>query len=289
MAILGLPTMTEPMQTLGSLCSGIGGLDIAVEQHFGAQLSWHSDIDPRSEAVMGHHWPDSKAIGDFTQVDPTSLQCDVLCCGFPCQPVSVAGLKAGTADKRWLFDDIVAFINQLSQLPKVMVFENVQGFLSNDGGKTARRVVGQIVSLGYRLDWGLVRASGAQLPHQRSRWFGLATLTDSDHTGWSEQRRPLTVEKEQPPAQRSSGASWGNYTTAIETWEEVFRPAPHPLIDGLLSPQFVEWMLGYPDDWTSAVPSRSHRLKLLGNSVSPPQARLALDLLSTQYKTDLAA
>ena len=315
------------MQTIGSLCSGIGGLDIAAEQHFGATLSWHSDIDQNANAVMAEHWPHAQGIGDFTKVDPSTLPpVSVLTAGFPCQPVSVAGLKKGTADERWLFDDIHAFIQELPQLPKVLVLENVQGFLSNNKGATARRVVGQVVSLGYRLRWGVVRASDTGQPHQRARWFGVATTTDADslragrrehsevpsptkasedESGWpqrervrddarhggqtvthsddprrKEQRRAIAVEEKHSPTQRGSSASWGPYSAAVETWEELFRAPPHPLVQDRLNPRLVEWMLGYNDDWTAVVSSRVQRLKLLGNSVSPQQARLALELLT---------
>jgi DNA (cytosine-5)-methyltransferase 1 len=60
---------------------------------------------------------------------------------------------------------------------------------------------------------------------------------------------------------------WGKYEGGIRRWESIFEPAPKPLTEaGRLSPNFVEWMMGYPQDWTDGV-SRSQRLKMLGNSV----------------------
>ena len=270
------------MLTIGSLCSGIGGLDIAAEQHFGATLSWHSDIDPQANAVMKHHWPNALGVGDFTATNPSSLpSVDILTCGFPCQPVSIAGLKLGTEDDRWLFDDVAEFIPQLPQLPKVLVLENVQGFLSNNKGKTARRVVSQVVSLGYRISWGMVRASDAGLPHQRSRWFAVATTPDTDHPGRSQQCRTIPVEEKQSSSERGGSAGWGPYAAAVESAEQLFGPAPDPLIEDRLNPRLVEWVMGFPPGWTTdVIPRRTHSIRLLGNSVCPPQASLALALLT---------
>ena len=60
------------MLTIGSLCTGIGGLDLAVEHHFDANLLWYSDIDPKANEVMAVHRPLAWALGDFTEVVPPS-------------------------------------------------------------------------------------------------------------------------------------------------------------------------------------------------------------------------
>ena len=73
---------------------------------------------------------------------------------------------------------------------------------------------------------------------------------------------------------------WGDYAPAIARWEQVLgRPAPAPTDDkGRLSPQFVEWMMGWPDGWTEGA-SRAQRLKMLGNGVVPRQAIAAYGAL----------
>lgn len=68
---------------------------------------------------------------------------------------------------------------------------------------------------------------------------------------------------------------WGEYEAAINRWRGVVgRPAPDPTdSEGRLSPRFVEWMMGWPDQWTVvAGTSRTQRLKMLGNGVVPLQA-----------------
>lgn len=65
----------------------------------------------------------------------------------------------------------------------------------------------------------------------------------------------------------SEGQEWGNYEQAIRRWELIFEPVPPPLTNAeKLSPKFVEWMMGFPQDWTEGV-SKTQRLKMLGNAV----------------------
>ena len=77
-------------------------------------------------------------------------------------------------------------------------------------------------------------------------------------------------------------AEWGEYAAAIARWEPIIgRPVPDPVDDGRLSSRFVEWMMGLPRGWVTAVPglSRTQELKILGNGVVFQQATLALHLL----------
>lgn len=88
---------------IGSLCSGYGGLDIAVRSALEgpAEVAWHADPDPGAAAVLAHHWPDAPNLGDITTVDwATVPPVDVLTAGFPCQDVSVAGRERGWTTRR---------------------------------------------------------------------------------------------------------------------------------------------------------------------------------------------
>ena len=76
---------------------------------------------------------------------------------------------------------------------------------------------------------------------------------------------------------------FGPYEAAIRRWELIFgHPVPSPVDDkNRLAPAFMEWMLGFePGYLTDVITTRTHALRLLGNSVAPPQAALALDLLT---------
>ena len=164
---------------LGSLCTGIGGLDLAVERFFGAGLAWCAEIDPAASRVLAARFPGVPNIGNFVGQNPEPV--DVLCGGFPCQPVSLAGKRAGTHDDRWLFDDICDLVGRMEPRPRWLVFENVRGLLSANGGDAMARVVHGLARLGYMGSWRVVRASDVGAPHRRERVFIVAA--DADVSG----------------------------------------------------------------------------------------------------------
>lgn len=84
------------MLTIGSLFTGYGGLDLAVEAVLDAHTVWTSDTDPGARRIIAHRWPDAPNLGDITAVDWTAVEpVDVLTGGFPCQDVSHAGRPEG--------------------------------------------------------------------------------------------------------------------------------------------------------------------------------------------------
>jgi len=185
------------MKTIGSLFSGAGGLDLAVEAVFGGHTVWHCEIDPAASKVLAAHWPDVPNLGDITAVDWTTVEpVDVLCGGFPCQDVSLAavnrhrGLSNGTRSGLW--SEYATAIAALR--PVIVVIENVRGLLSarahrdvesagaavgNRAGRPALRaagaVLGDLADLGYDAQWATVSAASVGAPHRRERVFILAT------------------------------------------------------------------------------------------------------------------
>lgn len=117
---------------LGSLFSGYGGLDLAVEMALGpTDPAFVSDIEPGPCAVLAHRFPDAPNLGDITKVDVSALpDVDAVAGGSPCQDMSLAGKRAGmregTRSGLWSFQcDIIA-----AKRPKLVVWENVAGALS---------------------------------------------------------------------------------------------------------------------------------------------------------------
>ena len=93
-----LETLDPSPLTVGSLFSGYGGLDLAVEHVFGARTVWFSEINEPVARVFSHHWPDAPNLGDITMIDWHTVEpVDILCGGFPCQDVSTVGKMAGLA------------------------------------------------------------------------------------------------------------------------------------------------------------------------------------------------
>ncbi|MEU4476168.1 DNA cytosine methyltransferase [Micromonospora sp. NPDC023888] len=86
---------------IGSLCTGYGGLDMAVELVLGGQLTWYADTDRHARTVCAHHWPGVPNLGDIRTVDWTRVESvDVLTAGFPCQDISNAGKE--WAELHWM-------------------------------------------------------------------------------------------------------------------------------------------------------------------------------------------
>jgi DNA (cytosine-5)-methyltransferase 1 len=188
---------------IGSLFSGYGGLDLAVQEVFGAQVVWHCEWEDAPSAVLDAHWPGVPNYRDVTKVDFTQVErVDILTGGFPCQDVSTAGkrkgLTEGTRSNLWF-----EFLRAIEELrPRFVVIENVRGLLSAkadsdleletsgldyDPGLPILRagsvVAGSLASIGYDCRWTTVRASDAGAPHRRERVFIVATANSSGSSG----------------------------------------------------------------------------------------------------------
>lgn len=172
---------------IGSLFSGYGGLDMGVQAVVGGEVAWHAEFDAAPSKILDHHFPGVPNYGDVTAVDWTKVEpVDVLTGGFPCQDVSLAGLRRGLKDgtRSGLWSEFARAIDVLR--PRLVVIENVRGLLSatadrkmehdpwglGDGerGPVLRAlgaVLGDLADLGYDTRWGGFRASDAGAPHQR--------------------------------------------------------------------------------------------------------------------------
>jgi len=113
--------------------AGIGGFDLGFERA-GFHVSWCIEWDKHAQAVLRKRFPYATIYGDIREVDPAQLApVDVVCGGFPCQDLSVAGKRAGLAGERsGLFHDAMRLIRKLN--PKLLVLENVPGLHSSNRG-----------------------------------------------------------------------------------------------------------------------------------------------------------
>lgn len=160
------------MMSVGSLFSGIGGLDLGLERA-GMQVKWQVEIDPYCQRVLAKHWPNVKRYGDIREVRWSEVEpVDLICGGFPCQPVSVAGARKGDKDERWLWPEFLRAIREVR--PKYALVENVPGLLSTDHGRLARGVFGDLAEIGYDAEWNIVSAADVGAPHLRKRIFIIA-------------------------------------------------------------------------------------------------------------------
>lgn len=158
-----------------SVCSGIEAASVAWLP-LGWRCAWTAEIDPFPCAVLKHHYPETPNRGDFTKIQ-ASEPIDLLVGGTPCQSFSVAGLRAGLADPRGnLALEFLALAGRLR--PKWVVWENVPGVLSVDGGACFAAFLRGLQILGYLGCYRILDAQYFGLAQRRKRVFVVAYLGD---------------------------------------------------------------------------------------------------------------
>src|SRR3990167_9586052 len=149
--------------TFGSLFAGIGGLDLGLERA-GWRCRWQVEIDPFCQRVLAKHWPDVARHGDVRSSPLADTErVDLICGGFPCQPVSHDGHQLVEADERWLWPDFARCIRALR--PRFILLENVTGLLARGFGQ----VLSDLARIGYDAEWESLPASAFGAPHRRER------------------------------------------------------------------------------------------------------------------------
>lgn len=168
---------------IGSLCSGIGGLELGLERAGLGPVAWQVESDPFCRAVLARHWPAAERFEDVRATNFRLLpRVRILCGGWPCQPVSVAGRRKAQADARWLWPEVARALEE--QAPPVFIGENVPGLLSAG----MRDVLADLARLGFDAEWETLSATHLGAPHLRRRMFLVATHPDRiqlrDEPGW---------------------------------------------------------------------------------------------------------
>lgn len=288
---------------IGSLCTGYGGLDLAVEAYFNAETIWCAEIDKYASQVIEQRF-DIPNHGNIKEIDWASLEpIDILTAGYPCQPFSHAGYRKGTDDDRHIFPYILEAISTFR--PRYAVMENVRGHLSLG----LKEVLEGLASIGYAARWEIVRASQAGAPHQRARVFIVAypngdaceesrranrgisgktsqIINGSDRSIHRGCDKDVSYSNNQHKSHNGQVQGLGRRFTS--RCEMHMQEPPNALDqEGKLNADFVEYMMGLPKGWvTETGLSRAQQLKMLGNGVVPQQAELALELLLTRHTQD---
>ena len=226
---------------IGSLFSGIGGLELGLSAAGLGPVAWQTEIDPFAASVLAQHFPVPN-LGDVSTLSGAP-RVDLLCGGFPCQPASVAGRRRGASDTRWLWPEFARTVDELE--PPLVVAENVPGLLTVDAGRCFGPVIRDLAWLGYEVRWRIVGAWQASAPHRRDRVWILAS------TGrWPALRNHSSPHAWPPGPSDASGWS---------AWLAAGGPAPAVLR-------------------SEAGPARRERLRALGNAVVPAAAALAVTM-----------
>jgi len=162
--------------TLGSVFSGIGGIDLGFERA-GWEVAWQVENDPSCAKVLEHRFHGVKRYGDIRTVEPGQLaQVDCLAGGFPCQGLSVAGKRLGLRKdpRSALFFEFVRLAEGLR--PKWLLIENVPGLLGSHRGADFAVVLHALDQLGYGLAWRILDAQHWGLAQRRRRVFVIGHL-----------------------------------------------------------------------------------------------------------------
>jgi DNA (cytosine-5)-methyltransferase 1 len=176
-----------------SVCSGIGGFDLAAEMTGAIETVAFSEIEPFCCRVLAHHWPGVPNLGDMYGITAARLrevgiepsEIDLLLAGVPCQGNSQAGKRRGRQDERNLWPETARILREIR--PRWLVVENVAGLLSAStlrGDREDHGVFGDLLrdlaAMGYSAGWVVYGAADVGAPHLRERVFIVAYLADAE-------------------------------------------------------------------------------------------------------------
>jgi len=230
------------------LFSGIGGFSYAAERLVGGYKTVaFVEREPFCQSVLRKHWPTVSIHDDICKFQPERHSADVVCGGFPCQDISLAGKQAGIKQgtRSGLFYQLMRVVRMVE--PQYVVLENVAAILGN-GLDT---VLGELAEAGFDAEWACIPASAVGACHQRDRWWLVAY---ANHSGSQGQR----AEYELSESRRQGAIAWSRRDAVLNREWRGYLSKP---------------VLCRGDDGLSG---RVDRLKALGNAVVPQAAAIPL-------------
>ena len=203
---------------VGSLFSGVGGFDLGLERS-GHEIVWQVEYDKQARSILRKHWPDVKIYNDVQQVGGKDGEAgrdvleevDLICGGFPCQDLSVAGHRRGLdGSKSGLWYEFHRILEECR--PKYCLVENVPGLFSSNKGRDMEVLVRGLEELGYQWQYRILDSQYFGVPQRRRRVFivgylgeGCApqVLLESESLPW----HPATSREEGQGSARDAGCS----------------------------------------------------------------------------------
>jgi len=265
------------------LFAGIGGFTLGLERA-GFETVAFCEIEPYAQKVLAKNWPEVPIYDDVRTITAERLasngiRVDVITGGFPCQDISVSGNQAGIQDgtRSGLWSECARLIGEVR--PRYAIFENVTNLLNGHGGDWFKRVLWDISSLGYDAEWHCISASELGAHHHRDRIWIIAYSRSIGHGQCiAETDRPNGTSKgsiegggilaysERKPRRDNGKLETSERQRAYRTTKSS------PICQKLTDTTGQAVWRSEPDVGRVAngIPSRSHRLKCLGNAVVPP-------------------
>ena len=279
------------------LFSGIGGFSLGLEAA-GMETVAFCEIEKYPCKVLAKNWPNIPTYNDVRELTYDRLKkdgigtIDVICGGFPCQDISVAGNQAGIEDgtRSGLWSECARLLGEIR--PKYAIFENVTALLNGGGGDWFKRVLYDISTVGYDAEWHCIPASELGAHHHRDRiWIiaypnsqsesiksldackGVGLPTDHNSVANGEQY------VNESSRNNSNGKDKTLADTDVQRQEGDEKAGNAKEVRPRLHEQFKRLLDGNePRAWATepqlgrvanGIPDRSHRLKGLGNAVVP--------------------
>ena len=282
--------------------AGIGGFSYAATKLVGGyRTTQFIEIDPFCQKILKKHFPFTPIHDDIRTFTAIPGQYDVICGGFPCQDISVAGRKEGITEqsRSGLFYELMRIIRMVR--PKFVIMENVAAILNNG----LDIVLGELSEAGYDAEWSIISASSLGAAHRRSRWWCVAYTNDygsssssisgfNDQTDSSSQERQNQVSKSSGSSESSDSriirSSEGNVTNSNS--KGLQRKILSKMESGIWSAKHTRRL---DPNWRSYVSkpilprgsyglsNRVDRTKALGNSIVPAVAAIPLQRVHDLY------
>ena len=252
------------------------------------------EVDKFGSQILKHHWPETEIYGDIYTIDGKELESvDLICGGFPCQPVSQAGKRAGTADERWLWGEFARIIRQVK--PRWVVAENVTGLLSANSGRAFAEVLRDLAESGYNAVWDVFPAGGqggVGALHRRERIFIIAKLADTDSISRRRSSKQRRITKREFQQSKQKGSEMGSQVERCGKLCGEVSDTDTKRLQGMVKESQTGarqiQQIGFcsrTSRWkgwdvepnvgrvANGVPRRVDRLKALGNAVVPQVAK----------------
>lgn len=273
------------------LFAGIGGIEYGLEQE-GLQAEMLCEIMPEAQSVLTHRFPHARLSQDVTLLERLP-ETEILCAGFPCQDLSIAGKKVGIQGERSSLVFEIFRLLQHNPRPHFVIIENVANIISLNNGEAIKLITQTLSGLGYEWAYRLVDPRSFGIPQRRPRFLFVASdvthpkyllYPDDEDVNASIYEKAIETDGMAEAygfywTEGKLGIGWGNNSIPpLKCGSTLGLPSSPAVWDvkndffGTPSIHDAERLQGFPIDWTSVILEDGFkdnlRWKLIGNAVN---------------------
>jgi DNA (cytosine-5)-methyltransferase 1 len=295
------------------LFAGVGGMRLALESA-GGECVFSSEWDLHAQKTYAANFGEVPK-GDITKINSEEIpKFDILSAGFPCQPFSSMGKRAGFKHKTQgtLFFDVLRIIE--AKRPSAFILENVKGLLSHDNQRTITTILGALNAAGYEVRYTLLDAADYGVPQHRERVYivgfrrtkfgrnpdfrwptalenqiGIGKFIEKNVEGYSISKhlqRVYLFKHQDGRPKVVTTTTKDPVKTLVATYHKIQRLSGTFVKDGptglrLLTSSECKAIMGFPESFEIPV-SRTQMYRQMGNSVAVPLvAAIAKEIVVT--------